>query len=396
MPIEMGEFSANALEHIRILSESIGGRGSCTEGESLASQYVSRRLHELEIQDIQTERFKAIPSTYWPFALAFIAALLGTIGVITLNNPWLMLLGAALNALGAWAMLAETEFASHWGRWVLPKTDSQNVSGRISPIGEVHKHAVLCAHVDTHRTPIFYSSPTWHKAFSLLVGLAFVSMALGAAAFGLGSIFGWAWMRWLSLFLAPIQVFALTLCVHADFTPYSPGANDNGSGVAVVLELAKRLKSEPLQQTEVWLVFTGCEEVGAYGISAYLDVHAAELGPDAVYIILDEVGSGGIKYLSADGLVVKHKTHPIALRLAREISAAVPELSAREGAGIAYTDALAATKRGLIALTVVTIPEPDSGDVSHWHQMSDTMEHVSEAVISNVYDFTWGILQKMD
>lgn len=49
----------------------------------------------------------------------------------------------------------------------------------------------------------------------------------------------------------------------ADATPFSPGANDNASGVAVVLELARRLARDRLRQTEVWLAFTDGEEVGA-------------------------------------------------------------------------------------------------------------------------------------
>ncbi len=46
---------------------------------------------------------------------------------------------------------------------------------------------------------------------------------------------------------------------HTDSTPNAPGANDNASGVAVVTELAGRLRRiEPA--CDVWLVATGAEE----------------------------------------------------------------------------------------------------------------------------------------
>ena len=196
--------------------------------------------------------------------------------------------------------------------------------------------------------------------------------------------------------MVPIQLFALGMCLHADFTPYSPGANDNASGVAAVLALAKRLAKNPLEATEVHLAFTGCEEVGARGMSAYLDQHGKDLGREALYIILDEVGLGVPKYLTNDGLLIKHRTHPRALEAARKASQALPAIKIQEGPGLAYTDALQATKRGLIALTLCTIPDPLSGDESHWHRMSDTLENIHVEDIENCLTFVWTLLEQLD
>jgi aminopeptidase YwaD len=56
---------------------------------------------------------------------------------------------------------------------------------------------------------------------------------------------------------------------HADTTPTAPGANDNASGVAVVTELAGRLRRiEPA--CDVWLVATGAEERIYTGSSDHL------------------------------------------------------------------------------------------------------------------------------
>jgi hypothetical protein len=385
-----------ALDHIRQLSDTIGGRGSCTSQERRAAEYSAGQLRALGAEDVRIEAFKAIPSTYWPFALAFAVALVGSLLGLLLGRQVAFAWGATLNALGAWAMFAETEFAAYWGRALLPKAQSQNVVAHIPCSGTLQRRAVLCAHLDTHRTPIFYSSKTWHTIFSALVALAFVSMLLAALGFGLATAWGWGWARWMGLALACIQAFALGMCLHADFTPYSPGANDNASGVTIVLELARGLITEPLAHTEIHLALTGCEEVGAYGIAAYLRVHAASLGDDALYLILDEVGLGTIKYLTSDGLILKHKTHPRALELARQAAADLPEVAVREGAGIAYTDALVVTIRGLPALTVCTLPSRHATEASHWHQMSDTLEHVDEQALQDVYQFTWQILQNLD
>jgi hypothetical protein len=385
-----------AIAHIHYLAEEIGGRGSCTPAERQAAAYTVEQMQALGVHDVRLEPYRGAPSTYRPYALAFAAALLGTVGVWLTGTRPMMAAAAALSALGAWAMLAETDFSPHVMRWLLPKADSQNAVGVVPPAGQVRNRVVLCAHVDTHRTPIFYSSKTWHTLFGLLVAGAFVSMVIGAVAYGLGAIMSWAWVRWIGLAAAAMEIFALGLCLHADFTPFSPGANDNASGVGVILGLAEHLVREPLAHTEVWLAFTGCEEVASYGMVAFLDAHAAELGRDAVYVILDEVGLGRPMVLTADGLILKRKTHPRALDLARLADAALPDLQIGEHVGIAYTDAAVATKRGLVALTVGALPLAEAEDTMHWHQMSDTLEHIDVQTLAGAHALIWQILQEID
>ena len=384
------------LEDIRRLAETTGGRGSCTPGERLAGEYVAGELRRLGLQDVQIESFQSIPSAYWPFGLAFAAALTGSLISLIYSGAGALLLGALFNGLGLWAMLAETEFASSWTHWFLPRAKSQNVTACIPPSGPVKARVVLCAHIDSHRTPVFYSSNTWYALFSFLIALTFLSMLAGTLGFGLGALLSWQGVRWLGLLVGMVQVFALALCLHADFTPFSPGANDNASGVAVTLALAGQLLEHPLAHTEVYLAFTGCEEVGAYGMAAFLETHSGQLGRETIYIILDQVGAGRIKYLTADGLLLKHKTHPKALKLTREITGRLPELRAYGGVGLAYTDALRATKRGLIALTLCTMPADKAASGSNWHQMTDTLEHVIPEHLEQTCTFTWEILQLVD
>lgn len=390
------KYNHEALAIIRHLSEAIGGRGSCTSQEQQAAEYMADQLRGLGVQDVRTETISGVVSTYRPFILAFSGALLGVIIVLVIGNREALAVAALLSLLGAWGMLAETDLSSNWMRWILPKAKGHNTVGVIPPAGPTLRKVVLCAHLDTHRTPVFYSSKTWHRLFSLLVRAASVSMVVGSLSFGLGAAFGWTWMRWAGLVIAPMQIFALSMCAYADFTPFSPGANDDASGVGVTFGLAKRLQAEPLGQTEVWVAFTDCEEVGCYGMAAFLEAHAAELGREAVHLILDEVGQGGIKYINLDGILLKRPTHPRALELARQVTAAMPELGVVERVGVAYTDAQVATKRGLIALTISCLIPPDSSRVSHWHQMSDRVEHVDPRTLAEAHAFAWGLLQEID
>jgi hypothetical protein len=390
------EYTQKAIEHIRHLSEAIGGRVSCTPAERRAAEYVADQMRLLGVSDVRLEPYEGAPSTYRPYALAFTSALAGTLLVWLVAGRGIRAVAAVLSGLGGWGMLAETDFATNWMRWLVPRVSSQNAVGVIPPTGQVWYRVLLSAHLDTHRTPILYSTKTWHRWFGFLVAGALVSMAVGAVVYGLGAAFDWPWVRWTGLAATVIEIVALSFCLQADFTPFSPGANDDASGAGVILAMAERLSQEPLVHTGVWLALTGCEEVAAYGMAAFLDAHQAELGDDAVYIVLDQVGLGRLSYLTADGLIVKRKTHPRALELVQQAKAALPELEVDGHVGIAYTDAAVATKRSLIALTVDALPPPGVEDAMHWHQMSDTLDHVDPQVLAEAYASTWRILQQSD
>jgi len=403
-----------ALSHIRHLSVEIGGRGSCTTGERRAAEYAAAQLERIGAARVRLEDFQGAASTYRPYAAAFTAALLGTAAAWMVGGVWGFGAAALLSALGAWGMLAETDLASNWARLVLPGARSCSAVGVMLPrggprggpqggsSGDVKHKVVLCAHIDTHRTPIFYSSRVWNRLFSPLIGGAWLSMALSALVYAWGTAIARSpaaaegWVRWAGLAAAALPLFALLLCLHADTTPYSPGANDNASGVGVLLSIARRLADQPLQQTEVWLAFTGCEEVGDYGMRAFLEAHARELGPEAVYLIADQVGIGRLTVIARDGLVIKRPTHPKALELARQASARLPHLEVAEQTGLAYTDALMVTKRGGLAVPLVAWPRPGSGETNRWHQMSDTLEHVDRRALEAAHTFTWELLQVID
>lgn len=59
------------------------------------------------------------------------------------------------------------------------------------------------------------------------------------------------------------------LGAHYDSVPAGPGANDNASGTAVLLELARLLADQELKPTLVFIAF-GAEEVGLRGSAAFV------------------------------------------------------------------------------------------------------------------------------
>jgi Zn-dependent M28 family amino/carboxypeptidase len=89
---------------------------------------------------------------------------------------------------------------------------------------------------------------------------------------------------------------------HLDSVPEGPGINDNGSGVAALLETAVRLGASPPVTNAVRFAFWGAEEVGLIGSTAYVQgLPEEERKRIALYLNLDMVGSPNAGYLVYDG-----------------------------------------------------------------------------------------------
>jgi Zn-dependent M28 family amino/carboxypeptidase len=89
---------------------------------------------------------------------------------------------------------------------------------------------------------------------------------------------------------------------HLDSVPAGPGINDNGSGVAALLETALQMGSSPQVNNAVRFGFWGGEELGLLGSTNYvssLDVEA--LKDIALYLNFDMLASPNPGYFTIDG-----------------------------------------------------------------------------------------------
>ena len=84
-----------------------------------------------------------------------------------------------------------------------------------------------------------------------------------------------------------------------------PGANDNLTGVAVLLSLARSLRDEPLPGgLRVILLSTGSEESFMEGMQAFGRRHFAYLPVDrTTFICMDTVGSPRLLALEGEGMI---------------------------------------------------------------------------------------------
>lgn len=92
------------------------------------------------------------------------------------------------------------------------------------------------------------------------------------------------------------------LGAHLDSVPEGPGINDNGSGVAAVLETALQLGDSPEVQNAVRFGFWGAEELGLIGSRKYIEsLDIEQLKNIALYLNFDMLGSPNPGYFTYDG-----------------------------------------------------------------------------------------------
>jgi len=89
---------------------------------------------------------------------------------------------------------------------------------------------------------------------------------------------------------------------HLDAYRDCPGASDNASGVAALLELARYMKGfEILERIGLTFIAFGAEEVGLLGSRCYVERHGDELRHCSLALVFDDLGGEGLVHIERNG-----------------------------------------------------------------------------------------------
>jgi hypothetical protein len=179
-----------------------------------------------------------------------------------------------------------------------------------------------------------------------------------------------------------------------DRTPFSPGAHDNAASVAVALELGRRLASRPLEETQVWLAFTGAEESDHAGVYELLRRYGKGLR-QAAFIGLEGLGSGELVYLTRQGLCSYYRPDAGLLTLAAQVAAQRPELAVLPAEMTGEDETGTLRRRGYRAICVAG-RDPVCGTLPFWHRPEDTPDKVSAEFMERAADYLMALLEQWD
>lgn len=332
-------------------------RGSATAGERRSAEWVAGRLGELGAEDVRLEPFRYQHTFAHAQAIHYCA---GTLAALR---------GSRLLALAALVSF-ELEFSGRrqWLRGLLPAGEGTNVIARLPARGGCWRTVVLVAHHDAAHT-----GRMWDPRLTAAGDRAAArsgrraSLALPAElAFAVAALAG---RRARPLRAAAAALLALSVALMFDQarSPFVPGANDNASGVAGVLELVRRLAVERPEGLEVVALGCGCEESGMGGMAAWLRSEAGALDAATTLVVgLDTIGSGEPVVLEAEAGV-----WPV--RYGEEQIARGERAGLRRWRIGGWTDPALAELAGLPAVSILSVKD---GGFPNYHLPGDVPERV--------------------
>ncbi|MBC8171905.1 MAG: M28 family peptidase [Anaerolineae bacterium] len=374
------------MEHVRNLADVIGARPAGERGELLARQYVRHALTDGGV-DLPVEEIPFKTPNTWGYAL-LLPLLLALAGNL-LPKRWRWL-GGLMALSGGYAMFRATTGQRQPLTFLAPSGDSGNLIVKIPAKGKTKQRVVLVGHLDTNKhRPSFTASPEGREILRPVATAAIIATVLN----GLAQLFDLTWLR---------RLTALTLAVAvqrglADETgDFVAGANDNATAVACLLGLGAHLQQQSLANTEVWLAFTGAEEVGCIGMQKLLDTYRVELA-HAWFIDFEMVGAGKIAYVtehSSFSHFGAYRPDDESLALAVETARQHPELQVTGTPMMMVEEVGTLRSQGFRGICLVGVGE--DGWLVNWHQASDTAANIDPTCIETAARFGLAMLQTLD
>lgn len=383
------------MQHLRELSVSIGSRGPTSQNEKKASMYIEQTMKSIGMS-VNSERFESTTSFFWIVA-TYVVLFVTAVVVFPLNA-----LVAFLLDLVTVAIFLEEISPKHILSRLMPKGESRNIIGKIMPKNTPKKLVVLTGHYDSAK-PLPFFHPAIVRYVDLLVVVAALSMTLTTAFYGLGALFQFfAPMKMFSVyfwyasfpFMGYLGLMGGGMAYGELFTKPTNGANDNASGISVILSVGEILSKEPLKHTEIWCVASGCEEAGTVGMMRFLDKHAATLKDSFVFSV-DCVGIGNLRYVVKEGLLRTISVPEELVNLVSETACRNPELEASPIV-LKYkaSDSYPALSRGLKAICIISVDEKNLPP--NWHWRTDVYQNIEENVLKKAQKFLLEILRTID
>jgi len=422
-----------AFDILKSLQTEIGSRRAGTDGERQAQEWLKARAEKLGLF-VEMDEFTFIGNEkYRPIILMTTFIIMaGSIGLFMADQ-----LLAATGMIVAYFLILNLRKKIELN---LATTHSQNViAGLKQPISEFVEdenkgEAILvCAHYDTPRNfPAWF--PKVRGIFRVLRPLSSLGILLFGASFilrvitliftnlgGLEILSKWSSGIALVL-ISPFLVFIPFYGFYALFGKKtdSPGTDDNGSGTAVVMDMANRFKDNPTDNIDVFFAWWGAEELGLFGSRQFIRRFHKKLNKDNFHILnIDCVGV--CEYLTVhagQGVWKRRKTSTETVERLERLASKFNIKTIRswespisggssDHAGWVdrgYRHATSLIREGEHPLSLpariyawlMRIPYANQFEIPHIHSLKDTLDLIKPEVLHGTADLAEAYIREID
>lgn len=190
------------------------------------------------------------------------------------------------------------------------------------------------------------------------------------------------------------NIFLMFLNTHNN----SPGALDDASGMAVVFEISRYLKENPLDNFNTWFCQFSAEELGTMGSRVFVNNHEGEFVKGRVFQInLDMIScsceqKNQVEYLKSYGVLPRKKIAPLLSKYldtaAKEENVNIKGFHLSTGA---HTDSVPFHLRGFDSIDIVT-----RAGSKYSHNKIDTPDKVDPKILKETCMIIKNVLLSLD
>jgi aminopeptidase YwaD len=268
---------------IREIIGKFGGRYFGSEEEKKAQEHVNEILKN-HCDKTEITEFKSALEAHFQSFKIFIVVYVAILFLIKIHP----LLAAIIGVLNAVLFLGHFVTYRHWLDFLFPKKPSYNVTGDVEPLEEATSTIMFAGHIDSVK-----EFKWWYK----LKDLGIVLSVVGGFLIVLQGVFApFAYffehslavhiIWWIFIIAAP----SLIVCFDMHGKNVVEGANDNLTGVAMAVEMAKYFSENKLKNTRIRAISFGAEESGLRGAWAYAKSNKQKLlNENAILVNLDTI-----------------------------------------------------------------------------------------------------------
>lgn len=367
-------------------------RPSASAGELRAAEWIVDQLREVGAE-ARVEAENAHGTYWWPIGIGTFAGMLGA--VLSLRGR--RIIGSLLGAFGVATIATDFPPASRPMRRFLPKRKTSNV---ICEMGdpEAEKTVVFVSHHDAAHAGFVF-----HPGIPELVAKTGMFKAMDTSPMLMAPVIGGPALTALAGLTGSSRLARLGFAFSAGSTAAMvdigarkvvPGANDNGTAVVALLELAQRFKADPPPGLRIILLSTGAEESFSEGMKAFGERHFPQLAKESTFFInLDTVGSPHLTVLRGEGFLKMYEYTEEALaladRTAEEIGVElVPNLRIHNG-----TDGLEALAAGYATVSICSCTQHKQPANYHWP--SDVSDNVDFGTVVDAINLSEAMARRL-
>ena len=369
-------------------------RPTASQGERRAAEWLLAKLRDHGARG-EIELDKAHGTFWWPLGLAAGGALLA--GIATLRGR--RVLGSALAAAIGAAALDDLPPGERRFRRLLPQKTATTVVTQMGP-ADAERTVVLVAHHDAAHAGLIYHPAIPEVIFGRapwLLERTDTSPPLMAPAVAIPALIGAGALSGnRALVKTGMALGAVSAALLADIGSRETvtGANDNATGVALLVAMARTLAERPTENVRVMLVSTS-EEALCEGMQAFARRHFTELPRESTFFLsLDTLGSPHLLVLRGEGMIRMREYPARSLELldglAEELGIDLfPNLRLRNA-----TDGIFPLAAGYECASLCSCT--DLKQPANYHWPTDVPENVDYGTVADAVRLTESLVRRLD